>query len=433
VGLSLRSNRRLCFSGRCCRRLISAQILCAILYVTPAIAAEPEFNIGSFFPSLDFRDMPFIPIPEVGTDPDSGTTLGFLPVFLGTDAHKEIRQIIAPDIIYDPNFGLGARGRIFGYPSDDTEWSVVGGLKERVEQEFDGLYTTGLTRENDWSFSIQAVYDRNGTRRFYGIGNESSLNNETTYVGQLAYLEGRIGWNANHAWQFAYTARPRFVDIGAGVLDTVPSIQTRFPVVGHLGAQHDFLNMISVTYDTRDSLNMPTRGVEFVGYAGFSNAALAGSASYTLLGADARSFWPITEKLVIASHAALRYLPSDKNAPFWALSSLGGDRSVMAGQQPLRAFGADRFIDRNSFSASIELRYRVLDLQLFTTNVSIELAPFAEIGRVFHEMDDNPLTSLHSVGGLGFRAIARPSIVGYVDVGYGSEGGAVFSGISYPF
>ncbi|HEV2551943.1 MAG TPA: hypothetical protein VGU20_31840 [Stellaceae bacterium] len=36
-------------------------------------------------------------------------------------------------------------------------------------------------------------------------------------------------------------------------------------------------------------------------------------------------------------------------------------------------------------------------------------------------------------GGVGFRAIARPFIVGYLDIGYGAEGSAIFSGINYPF
>jgi outer membrane receptor protein involved in Fe transport len=35
--------------------------------------------------------------------------------------------------------------------------------------------------------------------------------------------------------------------------------------------------------------------------------------------------------------------------------------------------------------------------------------------------------------GLGVRALVRPSVVGYVDVGHGSEGFVAFSGINYPF
>jgi outer membrane protein assembly factor BamA len=394
---------------------------------------EPTIHLENYLESVNFRDLPFILIPVVGTDPDTGTVLGLMPVFLKTDEQREIREIIAPDVIRDPNFGYGTRGRIFSYPSEDTQWSVVGGIRQRVERNFSADYTTGLTRRDDWSLSVQAVYDRDGTGRFYGIGNQSSVRNATNYLNEVAYLEGRIGWNANHDLQFAYTLRPRFVDIGAGVLDSVPSIQTRFPVEGQLGARHEFLNLFSITYDTRDSLNIPTHGLELVFYAGFSEGIFGDAMAYSVAGIDVRHFWPVAENLIIASHAALRYMPTDRNAPFWALSSLGSDRSVLAGQQPLRDFGANRFIDRNSFSASLELRYRVLDLQLFATNVSVELAPFVETGRVFHNLGDDPLASLHNLVGLGFRAVARPSVVGYVDVGYGSEGAAVFSGISYPF
>jgi hypothetical protein len=34
---------------------------------------------------------------------------------------------------------------------------------------------------------------------------------------------------------------------------------------------------------------------------------------------------------------------------------------------------------------------------------------------------------------MGFRAVASPFIVGYLDVGFGPEGPAVFTGINYPF
>jgi len=34
---------------------------------------------------------------------------------------------------------------------------------------------------------------------------------------------------------------------------------------------------------------------------------------------------------------------------------------------------------------------------------------------------------------VGFRGIARPFVVGYVDIGHGSEGAAVFTGLNYPF
>ncbi len=102
-------------------------------------------------------------------------------------------------------------------------------------------------------------------------------------------------------------------------------------------------------------------------------------------------------------------------------------------RQPLRGVGDSRFVDHNLFIVNLELRTRVFSLDLFGTQATLELAPFVEIGRVFHALDATPFTHLHPVGGLGFRGIAAPFVVGYVDVGYGSEGATVFSGIDYPF
>jgi hypothetical protein len=56
-----------------------------------------------------------------------------------------------------------------------------------------------------------------------------------------------------------------------------------------------------------------------------------------------------------------------------------------------------------------------------------------DFGRVFSSSSTDPLGHLHPVVGVGFRGIARPFVVGYVDIGYGSEGAAVFTGLNYPF
>jgi hemolysin activation/secretion protein len=126
-------------------------------------------------------------------------------------------------------------------------------------------------------------------------------------------------------------------------------------------------------------------------------------------------------------------MPSYTDAPFWALSSLGGDRSVIAETQPLRAYGAGRFVDRNSFSASFEARAWVHSSHMFDTDLTLEVAPFVDVGKVFASMSSNPVAAMHSGAGMGFRMIASPHVVGYLDIAYGNERLAVFSGIDYPF
>jgi hemolysin activation/secretion protein len=126
-------------------------------------------------------------------------------------------------------------------------------------------------------------------------------------------------------------------------------------------------------------------------------------------------------------------MPSANEAPFWSRARLGGDESFLYDSETLRGYGAGRFIDNNAAVLNVEMRTRVFEADIFNTHGIAELAPFAEAGRVFHKLSSNPVDDLHPVGGIGFRAIAEPFVVGYVDVGWGGEGAAVFSGINYPF
>ncbi len=81
----------------------------------------------------------------------------------------------------------------------------------------------------------------------------------------------------------------------------------------------------------------------------------------------------------------------------------------------------------------MEVRTRVWSLRLFGVNAVLELSPFVEAGQVFRKVTESPVGDLHWVGGLGFRGVVRPQIVGFVDIGYGAEGSAIFTGVDYPF
>jgi hemolysin activation/secretion protein len=126
-------------------------------------------------------------------------------------------------------------------------------------------------------------------------------------------------------------------------------------------------------------------------------------------------------------------MPQAAGAPFWALSALGGDRDVLAEVQALRGFVDSRFIDRNAFAGSVEARISALAFHLFATDLVFEPTPFVDFGKVFSQMSENPLSHPKVAGGFGVRMLAKPFVVGYVDVGFGSEGLVVFSGINYPF
>jgi len=405
---------------------------------TPSTATPPPAPAAPS-PSggwLDVSTWPLIPVPEIGVDPDSGVTLGVLPVWLHTNDQHEITRIFAPDLIYNPNFGVGAHFRVFQYPSEDEQWSVVVGAKERVEREFDYEFQKGRLRESRWSFDSSLIFDRSGVPRFYGIGNHSLEGDVTNYTASQLLGQGQVGFNLNHTWQIQYTLRARRMEVTPGTLSHVPTIETRYPDVHGLGITNEVLNQVALVYDTRDDTSIPSRGSQWVAYVGVNgHDATISDSIYSLAGLDARSFVPLSflPDTVLAAHAALRYLPSGHEIPFFDLSSIGGGESDIGGEQLLRGFGQGRFVDRDSFDTTIELRHRAFSFDAAASHVDIEVAPFIDMGEVSSHTGTDPLSGLHKVIGVGVRGIARPSVVGYVDIGYGTEGLAVFTGINYPF
>jgi hypothetical protein len=396
----------------------------------PAQPARPSGLSRWFNPET----APFIPVPLISTDPNSGSTFGLIPTWVKTDENHDVTRIVAPDILVNENFGLGVHGRVFAYSSADEQWSMVAGIKERVEREFDFEYQRGRLREERWSISYSLIYDRDGTPRYFGIGNETPLSSQTNYTNQQAFGRVQVGLNLTHAWQLQYTLQLQTVDVLPGTLDGVPSIQTLFPTVYGLGTNNQVLNRFAVIYDTRDDQSIPSRGMQWVVYGGAAaRNGLLNTSSYGEYGVDGRYFRPVALDTELAVHTALHYLPGSGQVPFWALSNIGGGESQIGGEQPLRGFGTGRFYDRNSFSTSIELRHKVFTFDAVSTKLDIEIAPFVDLGTVFARTSTVPVDEVHQVYGVGFRGIARPFVVGYVDIGHGSDGLAVFTGLNYPF
>lgn len=434
------------WSSPCAKRLPRAVAVCGFIAAAPfasladnvpppdAAGGSPNESVGAMSRWLNPSTAPFIPVPLIGSDPNSGTTLGLLPVWLSTDDDHEIRQIVAPDVLHNPYFGYGVDARIYEYTSRDSQWSIDSGIKEKVERDVDAEYQSGRLRDQRWSFNFSAIFNRSGTPRFYGVGNESLQIDETNYTNTQELAQVQVGLNLNHDWQILYTGRYLSDDVTPGTLSGIASIEERFGRILGVGTNTQMLNRLAVIFDTRDDLVVPSRGVELVAYGGgAARSGILNDSMYDEAGVDGRNYWPVTPDTVIAAHVALRYLPSSHEVPFWALSSLGGGVSQIGGEQPLRGFGEGRFYDRNSFSSSLELRRNIWSFDAVSTRVDLEMAPFVDLGRVFSRTNADPLEQLHHVFGVGFRGIAKPFVVGKVDIGYGSEGVAIFTGLNYPF
>ena len=115
-----------------------------------------------------------------------------------------------------------------------------------------------------------------------------------------------------------------------------------------------------------------------------------------------------------------------KQVPFFEQSSLGG-------QNNLRGFGVDRFIDMNLVALSVEERIHLARTKVAGVSADFEIAPFLDTGQVFNDFKNVSFKDYRMTPGVGFRGIVRPNVVGRVDYGYSREGGAVFAGLDFPY
>ena len=97
---------------------------------------------------FDPATAPFIPIPDIDHDPNSGTTLGLIPTRLVTDEQSQIRKIIAPDVDLQPVL----RRRRRASASMDIRRTIRNGRDRRREsargKELDYEYQTGRLRNS---------------------------------------------------------------------------------------------------------------------------------------------------------------------------------------------------------------------------------------------------------------------------------------------
>jgi hypothetical protein len=423
-------------------------LLMVVLTMTAPAQAFSLFDPSTWqlsqkFNPTDPDTWPFIPVPEIAMDPNSGTTVGLLAAILKTDSNHQIDSIFAPDFNVNTTMGLGSTLRYYAYPSEDTQWFAIAGASEKIASHAEFDYGTGLSKRDWWSAQVHFLFERDPTERFFGIGNNSSFNNQTNYTTEQVMSDLLFGWNLNEKFQLAAYFRPRWIRIQHGAFSSLPSLGTLFPNVKGIQGGSVMLGRLMATYDTRDSIKVPTRGTMVSFFAGDADRALGSSVSYSEYGFDARHYMPLNSRMTLAGNMYVRYVPAGNETPFWEMSWLGGDGSgqvsdfgiPISDQVTWRGYGAGRYVDNNLEAANLELRTRVYEADVFNTHGSLEVAPFLDLGRVYHYASENPvrIDALHPAGGLGFRAIALPYVVGFLDFGYANDGLAVFSGVNYPF
>ena len=378
-------------------------------------------------PDCARADVQYFPIPAVSTSKNDGNDTGLIFPILFTEPDGELKYLLAPMIVRNSIVGTRGSFNVFRYEPGGREIRFTGSFTERIERKVVFSYTDPAFSQGRYSLNFGASFFKNATSRFFGLGQATTETEQTNYTAREARANWRFGVYANEVTQIAFGQRFRQVSLQRGGTN-LPFTGDQFPSVD--GVQGETLilgHRATFYYDTRNNLVSPTDGMAVTAYAEVNqNLRNEDHFVYSRYEFEVKKLFPSESKRAILIVRADLQATIGDQVPFFEQSSLGG-------QNNLRGYGVDRFIDKNLVAMSIEERIHMVRTKFAGVTADFEIAPFLDTGQVFNDYKDVSFKSYRMTPGIGFRGIVKPNVVGRVDYGYSREGGAIFAGLDFPY
>ena len=372
-------------------------------------------------------DTQVFPVPSASSSKNDGSDAGLIVPILITDPDGELKYLMAPMLIRNTIVGWRGTFNLFRYDTGGRTMQFIASLSEKIERKLLFNYTDPAFSNGRYFLNFGGTFFKNATPRFFGLGQTTLESGETNYTAREARANWRFGVYANEVTQIAVGQRFRQVSLQHGATDlpftgdvypTVPGVQGETLIIG---------NRATFYYDTRNNLTSPTDGMAVTAYAELNqNIRNSDHPIYSRYELEIKKLFPSESKRAILIIRADLQATLGTDVPFFEQSSLGG-------QNNLRGYGVDRFIDKHLIAASIEERIHLARAKIAGVAADFEMATFLDTGQVFNSYKDVSFKDYKMTPGIGFRGIVRPNVVGRIDYGWSKEGGAVFAGLDFPY
>ncbi len=405
--------------------------LCLLALLSGCTSMIPRENL--FYPVANGESakqvkIVTIPLPVIAASPNEGVTTGALTAFLAHNQRDEVTSLVAPQINYNPNFGMTYT--LYGafYPQHARSVEINLSRSDRVNDDYEAKIRDVTLLDGKLEINAFIYHFTDGSARFYGFKSGSRQEDETNYGGRENGFTLTAGYPLFKHTALQLGERLRRVDVTKGAIDSLPFIADRFPAhLPGINGSTTHAQKIALVYSTLDSLTMPT-------YGGFARLSAEGSmrqlgsdAGYQRYETEMKAFVPLDAEGRFITAARILCSQTEGSAvPFFEQSSLGGETT-------LRGYGRNRFIDKAALLFNLEERIRLFRWVVFDVTADWELAPFIDAGAVMSSLGRVMGDNFRFTPGIGVRAVVRPNIVGRMDIGWSGEGAAVFLGLGYPF
>jgi outer membrane protein assembly factor BamA len=289
--------------------------------------------------------------------------------------------------------------------------SAIGSLKKNYL--FDTQFTLPRLASDKVIVDALGRYKAERSIDYYGPGSDSDRAKRTNYGRETSEIGLDVGWRSTRHLQVGLATGSLWFNVGPGIATDVDSTEEVFDSVRTPGI-HEQTNFwragVYARFDSRTKPYPPGRGTQFQISFDQNDDREHGTYSFALLQANIQqAFAFLNEKRVftVGAKTAISYTDANDLVPFYLQQTLGGP-------DDLRGFRLFRFTDNNRLVLNAEYRWEVAP--------PIEMALFADGGKVFRQPGELNFSRLKAAGGFGVRIKTRSAVALRLDSAFSREG-----------
>lgn len=317
------------------------------------------------------------------------------------------------------NYGIGFNDNAVGAVYEDLDMpnrldvNFVAATSTRSYHELGGDVALRNIGGSVLNLAARGKWYEHPEEDFFGLGPDSAEDDRTSYLDRGLEFGGNVWLEPIRGLRFGGEAAWMDPRIASGQDPRFPSTDDVFNPGTIPGFENppEFVRLGgSVSFDWRDEPLRPRAGGFYgVKMSNFKDQD-AGQFDFRQYELDAQHYIPWLNRfrvLALRANVVISDADSGKDVPFFHMPTLGGG-------ERLRGFREFRFRDRNSLLLTAEYRWEAW--------WALEMALFAEVGKVAAERKDLDFHNLEASYGVGFRFHSTKATSFRLDLAFTREG-----------
>jgi outer membrane protein assembly factor BamA len=244
------------------------------------------------------------------------------------------------------------------------------------------------------SFDVNGVHRNYSQIDYFGPGPKSLKADRTDYRLEDTTVDASLGIKPVRHLQLGGAAGYVWMNIGPGQSGSFPSTELIFPPSVTPGIDHQTNFLRSGPYARVDYLDNPESpangGLYTFEYTWYQDQKLH-LHDFQRIDAEVQQYFGFfnrTRVLALRAKTTLTDADRGQTVPFYM-------QSIIGGSEDLRGFLPFRFYDQNSLVLNAEYRWHLMSI--------LDMAVFADGGKVFPRRGELNFSHLQGDGGIGFR------------------------------